>query len=184
MELYTKKSSAQENEEALNSDDGMPLENDENGESPNQSGDEDDYVSMDDEETAEEAPVSVESTVSSEVAEETAPPKTEKDSARKPSSAKLAEAAHETEDQAVPNVTVEANGATILSTHDADFEDDIELWSDVEAELTNDGLGISDEERALLSDDELAAVDNVCADDDCPLKKTRLEEKAAITKGI
>lgn len=197
MEHFTKESSAREKEEeALNSDDDMPHETEESPDT-HESGDDDDYeiISLHgDDETKSEANISSiasgEKSANSEVKEEFARLQTREVPAKKQSSAKLAEAlkpAHETEDQAVPNVTREANGTVSLCTFDADFkEDNAEMWSDVEAGLTNESLGISDEERALLSDDELAARDNVCPEStECPLKKARLEkEEEAKTNGI
>jgi hypothetical protein len=179
MEHFTKESLVKEKEEALNSDDEMPAET-EDGPDSHESGDDDDYdiISIhEDEETNAEMNISSVASLENGVKEQSVRPKTGKDPARKQSSAKLAEAsmpAHETEDQAVPNVTEVANGLDKMCTFDEDFKEDIEMWSDVEAELTNEGIG-SDEERTLLdADDELA---------DHALNSS-LEQAAALTAGI
>jgi hypothetical protein len=191
LEHYTKKSFAQEKEEALNSDDEMPAETEDSPDT-HESGDDDDYeiISLhEDEETNVETNISSIVSVENGVQEQSVRPQTGKDPARKASIP-----AHEMEDQAVPNVTEGTNGVDRLSTFDEDLKEDVEMWSDIEAELTNEGIG-SDEERALLDvDDELAAQkssttqneDIMCGGTDCPQKKARLEEEkeAAATTGI
>jgi len=194
MEHFTKESLVKEKEEALNSDDEMPAETEDSPDT-HESGDDDDYeiISLhEDEETNAETNIPSIVSVENGVREQSVRAQTGKDSARKASIP-----AHETEDQAVPNVTEGANGVDRLSTFDEDFKEDIEMWSDIEAELTNEGIG-SDEERALLdADDELAAQNSSAAPNetasedimcggDCPLKKARLEEEkeAAATTGI
>jgi hypothetical protein len=194
MEHFTKESLVKEKEEALNSDDEMPAETEDSPDT-HESGDDDDYeiISLhEDEETNAETNIPSIVSVENGVREQSVRAQTGKDQARKASIP-----AHETEDQAVPNVTEGANGVDRLSTFDEDFKEDIEMWSDIEAELTNEGIG-SDEERALLdADDELAAQNSSAAPNetasedimcggDCPLKKARLEEEkeAAATTGI
>lgn len=182
MQLYVDKSSAQEKEEALNSDDDMPQETEESPDS-HESGDDDDYeiVSVHEDEPAEAAEASISNIVPADKSEDCTVKGDStslvngQDSVTRQSLSKVAEAEmsdQDTEDQAVPNG--EASRAERMSA--LDLDEQVDLWSDVEAQLTNDStLGASDEERARIINGDSGSGDDVDLENEC----ARLEKEAA-----